>query len=294
VRVERDYSLAGLTTFGVGGPADYVAFCSSPEDVVSAIEYCRDNEIEYFVLGGGSNVLVSDSGFRGMIILIQDERHRIEGERFECGAGLLLHRAVELTTEAGLAGFECLAGIAGTIGGAIAGNAGAYGAAISDRLINADVYDPERGVYVCPRNEITFRYRYSDLKGSGKVILSGSFQLSRGEVDTLRQKVEDILEERWRKLPRENISAGCFFRNIEKADAPHGKLAAGYLLEQIGAKQMRYGKAGVSADHANVLINNGGASASEILGLSRQLKDKVRQAFGIDLVEEVVLIGDFS
>ncbi|MFH2054959.1 MAG: UDP-N-acetylmuramate dehydrogenase [bacterium] len=292
--VKEDYPLCELTTIGCGGPADYVAFCRTGEEVARAVDYCRREQLEYFVLGGGSNVLAADRGFRGMVILVEIDSCTIEGESVTCGAGMSLHELVEQTTTAGLAGLETLAGIAGTVGGAVAGNAGAYGQSIADTLLEVDLYDPNEGMVSRPNGALDFRYRHSNLKNSGAVILSARFKLKRGNADELKQKVEAILVERWTKLPQESISAGCFFKNIEKADAPHGKLAAGYLLDQVGAKQMSCGKAGVYPGHANVLINKGGAQASEIRELSVQLKEKVKQSFGIDLVEEVVLLGDFS
>lgn len=294
VLVKKDYPLGRLTTIGCGGPADYVAFCKSGEEVGRAVEYCRQHQIDYFVLGGGSNVLAADSGFRGMVVLVEINSCKIEDELVTCGAGMSLHDLVLETTAAGLAGLETLAGIAGTVGGAVAGNAGAYGCSVADVLTEVELYDPVQGMVSRPGSELGFRYRFSNLKNSGAVILNARFKLKRGNADELKQKVEAILKERWTKLPQESISAGCFFKNIEKADAPHGKLAAGYLLDQIGAKQMSCGKAGVYPGHANVLVNKGGAHASEIRELSVRLKEKVKENFGIDLVEEVVLLGDFS
>lgn len=294
VSVKQDFPLSELTTIGCGGPADYVASCTNADQVAKAVEYCRENDIDYFVLGGGSNVLVSDTGFRGMVIHVQIDDYRIEGEEVVCGAGLSLHKLVEETTSAGLAGLETMAGIAGTVGGGVAGNAGAYGCSVADVLESVDLYDPNTGFVTRAGEELSFRYRFSNLKNSGLVILSAQFKLKRGDADELKHKVEEILQERWRKLPQEDISAGCFFKNIEKADAPHGKLAAGFLLDQIGAKEISCGKAGVYSGHANVLVNKGGAKASEIRELSVLLKKKVKEHFDIDLVEEVVLLGDFS
>ncbi len=294
VLVKKDYPLARLTTLGCGGAADYVACCRNAGEVGRAINYCREQELDYFVLGGGSNVLAADKGYRGMVVLVQIDSCRIEGEEVSCGAGMSLHGLVEQTTTAGLGGLETLAGIAGTVGGAVAGNAGAYGRCIADVLSEAEIFDPQQGLITRPANDLEFGYRRSNLKNSGSVIVTARFKLKHDNADDLKQKVASILEERWQKLPQEDISAGCFFKNIEKADEPHGKLAAGYLLDQVGAKQMSCGKAGVYTGHANVLINTGGAKASEIRELSVQLKKKVKETFDIDLREEVVFLGDFS
>ncbi len=294
VRFERDYPLSRLTTIGVGGPADRVAFCRSAEEIKEAVELCRSEGVDYFVLGGGSNVLAADGGYRGVIILNQIDDFSIDGEVVSCGAGLSLHSVVERVAAAGLEGMECLAGIAGTVGGAIAGNAGAYGRSVADVLVDVELYHPEKGFYTQESSRLEFRYRHSRIKGSGEAILRGRFKLKHADADELKERVKKVLDERWQKLPREDISAGCFFKNIEKVDEPFGKLAAGKLLDDIGAKHLCVGRAGVYPNHANVLINKGGATASEIRQLSLELKRKVKETFNIDLVEEVVLLGDFS
>ncbi len=125
-------------------------------------------------------------------------------------------------------------------------------------------------------------------------MISARIRLQHGDAKALTEKMEQILAERWQKNPKENISAGCFFKNIESAQAPFGKIAAGQLLEQMGAKQMEVGHAGVYPGHANILINKGGATASEVRELSIRLKEKVKQAYGVDLTEEVILLGDFN
>lgn len=294
VRIERDYPLSKLTTLGVGGPADWAAFCRRAEEVEEVVELCRRKRIDYFVLGGGSNVVASDRGFRGLVVVNQVADFAADNEVVTCGAGLSLHTLVEKTAAAGLGGLESLAGIAGTVGGAIAGNAGAYGCSISDVLIDVRLYRPEAGVVSEAKEKLRFRYRNSNIKCSGNVVISGRFKLKRSSADELKKRVAEVLDERWRKLPKEDISAGCFFKNIEKAEAPFGKLAAGKLLEEIGAKQMSVGGAGVYPAHANVLVNKGGATASEIRRLSLELKKKVKERFDVDLIEEVVFLGDFS
>jgi len=293
-RLEQNYPISNLTTFGIGGPADWAAFCRSADEVVEAVEFCRQNRLEYFVIGGGSNILSSDKGFRGMIIVLQIEMLEIDDDCLTVGAGYSLHKLVEETVAAGLEGLEALAGIAGTVGGAIVGNAGAYGVTISDRLIDVNLYHPLKGFYTERKEDLGYKYRHSDLKWSQNIVISGRFQLAHGDAACLREKMDTILAERWQKHPKDNVSAGCFFKNVESATAPHGKIAAGYLLDQIGAKQMQIGHAGVFPGHANILINKGGATASEVRDLSIRLKEKVKESYGIDLIEEVILLGDFS
>lgn len=293
-RLERDYPLAKLTTFGLGGPADLVAFCATPAQVVEAVTLCQREEIDYFVLGGGSNVLASDKGYRGMIILPKIETLKITGTQISVGAAYSLAKMVEIAVEKGLGGLESLSGIAGTVGGAIVGNAGAYGQSISDALLDVELYHPERGLYTESREHLGFKYRHSNLKWSKNIVLSARFALKQDDIDMLRDRAAEILEQRWSRHPHEDISAGCFFKNIEDKTAPHGKIAAGFLLEQVGAKQTAVGNAGVYPNHANILINKGGATASQVRELSLLLKQKVKEAYGVELNEEVVLLGDFS
>lgn len=293
-RLEQNYPISKLTTFGIGGPADWVAFCRNSDEVVEAVEFCRQNQLGFFVIGGGSNILASDKGFRGMVIVLQIEILKIEDDCVTVGAGHSLHKLVEQTVATGLGGLEALAGIAGTIGGAIVGNAGAYGVAVSDTLIDVNLYHPLKGFYTEQKDNLGYRYRHSDLKHSQNIVISGRFQLKHGDAALLKKKMSAILAERWQKHPKENISAGCFFKNIESATAPHGKIAAGYFLDQIGAKQMEIGHAGVFPGHANILINKGGATASEVRDLSIKLRDKVKEVYDIELTEEVIFLGDFS
>ena len=293
-RLEANYPICRLTTFGIGGPADWVAFCRNAEQVVEAVNYCKTNNIEYFVIGGGSNILASDKGFRGMIILPQLDFFEITDETIHVGAAYSLAKMVEHTVEGGLAGLESLSGIAGTVGGAIVGNAGAYGQSISDTLIDVELYHPVQGLYREVKDKLGFRYRHSGLKWSKNIVLSARLKLKHEDVELLRNRATEILEQRWSRHPHEDISAGCFFKNIEDKSAPHGKIAAGYLLEQVGGKEMTVGKAGIYANHANILINKGGASAFEVRELSLKLKKKVKEVYGVELTEEVILLGDFS
>lgn len=293
-RLEHNYPIANLTTFGIGGPADLVAFCESVDQVVEAVEFCRKNRIDYFVIGGGSNILASDKGYRGMIILPKIDFLEVDGETVHVGAAYSLATMVEKMVESGLAGLESLSGIAGTVGGAIVGNAGAYGQSISDTLIDVNLYNPENGPYTAAKDQIGFRYRHSELKWSKNIVLSARFKLKHEDLELLRNRATEILDQRWSRHPHEDISAGCFFKNIEDKSAPHGKIAAGYLLEQIGGKSVTVGNAGVYPKHANILINKGGASASEVRELSLRLKQKVKEVYGVELSEEVILLGDFS
>ncbi len=293
-RLEQNYPLSRLTTFGIGGPADWVAFCESAEEVRDAARFAEERQIPYFVIGGGSNILASDKGFRGLVVVPRIDFLEISGTTITVGATRSLAKFVDELAEQGLAGIEALAGIAGTVGGAIVGNAGAYGQSISDTLIDVQLYNHDKGLHTEVKSKLGFRYRHSDLKGSRNIVLSGRFELSRGDAEELLKKTEEIKQTRSLRHPHENISAGCFFKNIEDATQPHGKLAAGYLLDQVGAKQMSVGKAGVYPNHANILINKGGATASEVRQLSLELKRRVKEEYGVELSEEVVLLGDFS
>lgn len=293
-RVETNYPISKLTTFGIGGPADLAAFCQDADQIAEAVEYCKTKKLDYFVIGGGSNILASDKGYRGMIIVPQINYLKLTDSVVNVGATYSLAKMVSEVIEMGLGGIDSLSGIAGTVGGAVVGNAGAFGQSISDTLIDVELFHPEKGIYTDVKENLGFQYRHSNLKWSPNIVLSARFQLHPEDVEMLRNKATEILEQRWSRHPHEDISAGSFFKNIEDKTAPHGKIAAGYLLEQVGAKSMSVGNAGVYPNHANILINKGGATASDMRELSLKLKQKVKEVYGVELVEEVILLGDFS
>ncbi len=285
--------LSKHTTLGVGGPASIYIEARTKQDMIDAVSICRKHNSEYFVIGGGSNLLVSDDGFHGVIIHCAIDHFIQDGDRITVGGGYDLDTFVEKTCELGLAGVQMLSGIKGTIGGAICGNAGAYGGTISDHFESATLLNHASYVHSEDKYYFEFSYRNSILKRTREVVLEATFALTTDDATQLQKERLDIIEKRSKRHPKTDCSAGCFFRNIEKPDEKYGKLAAGHLLEKVGAKKLRVGNAGVYENHANILVNLGGATADEVRRLAMELKKMVKDQFGYDLNEEITYLGNF-
>jgi UDP-N-acetylmuramate dehydrogenase len=262
--------------------------------MVTAVNLCEREGRDYFIIGGGSNLLVSDNGYRGIIIKSSIDHFERHGNDVTVGSGFNLEEFVDRVCSLDLAGVEMLAGIKGTVGGAVYGNAGAYGGSIADCLVSARILKPGGEPRLEPKNYFAFSYRNSILKRTDEVVLEVNFRFSNGTAERLQKKKMEILRERSEKHPKTDCSAGCFFKNIEKPDEEYGKLSTGVLLEQVGAKEMTVGRAGVFPGHANILVNLGGAKADDIRRLAGMLRRKVEDEFGYTLEEEITYLGDFS
>ncbi len=293
-RLLRAEPLSGHTTFGVGGPADFFLDVTEIDEMVAAVNLCEQHGVDYFILGGGSNLLVSDDGYRGVLLKSGISHIHHDGNDITVGSGFNLDEFVDRVCSLGLAGIEMLAGIKGSVGGAVYGNAGAYGGSISDCLISANLLKPGETPRLVDKNYFEFSYRSSILKRTRDIVLEVNFRFRDGSAEELKRKRQDVLQSREKRLPKTDCSAGCFFKNIEKPDEEHGKLSTGMLLEKIGAREMMVGKAGVYPEHANILVNLGGAKADDIRELAMKLKREVKDRFGYDLVEEITYLGNFS
>jgi UDP-N-acetylmuramate dehydrogenase len=287
-----DHPLAGYTTFRIGGPASYFLECRSSEDIIAAVNLAHEHGIEYFIIGGGSNLLISDHGYPGLIIHIAANGIEVEDTSVIVEAGYGWEDLVDFCCRQGLAGMESMAGIKGTVGGAVYGNAGAFGTSVADILARAELFSPGSGPRWEPNKYFAFSYRNSILKRTKEIVLRVRFNLIKDSPRKLLSKQDEILALRSQKHPCADRSAGCFFKNIEKPGEPFGKLAAGALLEKVGAKEMRIGGAKVSEKHANILLNSGEASAADIKRLADILKEKVKNEFGYILEEEITFLGD--
>jgi UDP-N-acetylmuramate dehydrogenase len=288
----QDHSLAGYTTFKIGGPASYFVECRNRDDIIDSVNLAHQSGIRYFVIGGGSNILVSDSGYHGLIIYIANSELKIEADHLLVDAGYNLETLVNTMCNQGLQGIETLAGIKGTVGGAVYGNAGAFGTSIADSLISAEILKPGQEPRWEDNNYFAFSYRNSILKKTREVVLRVKLGFERKPARELIEKQSEILALRETKHPGWDCSAGCFFKNIEAPDQPHGKLAAGYLLDKIGAKNLTIGGARVFENHANILINSGQAKAEDVRKLAEMLKERVKNEFGYTLEEEITYLGD--
>jgi len=287
--VKFDLPLAPYTSFKIGGPADFFFEALSPWELIKAVSASRSLGIEYFILGGGSNLLVSDTGFRGLVIKNGNAALLTNGDNPGVQSGFSLNELVDKTAELGLSGLEFLAGIPGTVGGAVYGNAGAFGESIGDLLERAVVFDPDRGLETVDRDYFEFGYRSSKLKRNGEILISTSFRLEKKTAQEVKREAEEIRRLRREKHPQNQGSIGCFFKNIEEK----GKtIPVGRLLEQVGAKELAVGNAAVFDRHANIIVNRGGAKSSEVRKLTDILKKRVEERFGYLLEPEVVFLGE--
>lgn len=307
LKIENNVSLAPLSTFRIGGSADFYVTAVTPQEVAEAVEYAEQNKVPYYILGGGSNVLFSDKGFRGLIIHINDGAIHIEGTRVSAGAGAVLHEVVQRTAAANLAGLERLAGIPGSFGGGIRGNAGAFGMEIGDRVVRVKVYDKNSSlVREFSHDECQFTYRSSIFKREPHLlIISAELALEPGNRNELEKIMKDTIAKREAKHPQDALCAGSFFMNpvVAKEDLrrefekdnltpPKGdKLPAGWLIDHVGLRGARIGGAMVSLQHPNYLLNTGKATAEDVIMLASMVKMRVRDELGVQLNEEVQYVG---
>ena len=290
----RDVSLADFSSFGVGGPADVLAVAHTTSELQGLIRCANELAVPFVLIGGGTNLLVADRGIRGLVIKNEIMGMRVSGNRITAGAGEEFLDLIKTATRASLTGFEFAAGIWGTVGGAIYGNAGAYGNEICDVLVECEVMDRAGDIRVEPASYFEFVYRGSKLKRTHEIVLSATVELKPGDQTAIQARVDEILAMRAEKHPRIPNSAGSFFKNIPDSTQPYGKLPAGKLLDAVGAKGMTVGGARVFEKHANILVNYGGATAQDIRRLADTLKRLAFERHGILLEEEVVVLGEFD
>ena len=277
-KIQKNVPLSSLTTFKIGGPARYFLTVGSQDELVEAIRWAENGDIPCFVLGGGSNVLVADQGFNGLVIKLSMTDCQLSGAKITVGASLSLMQLVKISIRNGLSGLEWAAGIPGTVGGAVRGNAGAFGHSISECLEKVEVLRDKKIIELKNR-KIRFSYRQSVFKENKDIILRVILLLKKGDARGDREQVATILSRRLATQPSEP-SAGCVFKNPESN-------SAGLLIEECGLKGKRIGGAEVSRKHANFIINTGTAKAEDVLNLIKLIKRKVRDKFGVELEEEV-------
>jgi len=292
--LEFSRDLAPLTSFKTGGRARYFLSVGSVDEAVRSIKAVRRLSIPHFVMASGSNILVSDEGFDGLVIKMDiTGMQKLSDTEVESGAGDELMALVNYATASSLSGLEFAAGIWGTVGGAVYGNAGAFGGEIGTIVTTITVVDDEGRIRTMTGDECGFSYRHSALKDGRDIIVSARFRLSEGDPTTIQAKVDEILAAREGKHPNQGRSAGCFFKNIPDPKEEHGKLPAGRLLEEAGVRELSVGGARVFDKHANIIVNSGDASSKDIRQLADMMKKRVFDRFGIELQEEVQQLGRF-
>ena len=284
-RVATDAPLGPLTSFGIGGPAALLATPEDAGDLRTALGFAREEGLPVHVLGGGSNTLVRDGGVRGLVIRpAAFQELRRDGNTLRAGAGVRVGRLLAFCATQGLAGLEILSGVPGTVGGALWGNAGAWGGSIGDTVREVDLVTAAGEDKVLAREAIPFRYRGSGLP-PGAVITAGTFSLAAGVPAEIRHRISGYLIQRNAKQPVRFRSAGSIFKN------PPGD-HAGRLVEASGLKGRRIGNAMISEQHGNFIVNLGGATAADVLALIRLAQEGVRQASGVALELEIRIIGE--
>ena len=290
------------TSFKVGGPARYFVKAESLDDLKKALDLAREKGIPFFILGNGTNLLVSDKGFDGVIITLAGDFSSIEdlgNGAFKVGAAISLGRFARSVLKQGFAGIHKLAGIPGTLGGAIYMNAGAYGQEIGTSCTQVTVLDSDGNIREFAASECGFGYRQSIFQKNNAIILSATFLLptaaSLGKTTAdLEAELAECMAKRKASQPLNMPNAGSTFKRLSvgAADTP-AQIAPGYYIEQAGLKGDRIGGAEVSTVHANFIVNAGGATASDIKQLSEFVQQKVTEKFGIKLHREIILLGDF-
>ena len=297
-RVRCNAPLAELTTFRVGGPADWLFDARNSDEIVAALKLARRASVPVTLLGGGSNVLVSDSGVRGLVIRPRAGAvHQIDSTHVRADAAVTINGLVRWTIMHGSAGLEAWAGTPGTVGGAIFGNAHFGGRLIGDLVTEVRLAGTDGSVGDATASEMAFGYDRSRLQDTGEVLLSATFRVSPGDPAALRAVARESLAYRKRTQPLETPSAGCIFQNPApgRDTVPEGiPWSAGALVDRADLKGMTIGGARVSSTHGNFIVNDGSATAAEIRRLIQHCRVTVRDRFGVDLREEIVYLGDFT
>lgn len=299
MQIKSNYPLKNITTLQIGGPAKKFVTIHTEEELIEAINYAKQNGMDYLVIGGGSNLLVSDEGVDKLIIQNKITGIAAQGPTLQVKSGTILQDLVNYSISHGLFGLQKLTGIPGTVGGAIYGNAGAYGQTISDSILSVAI--PGNTL---SKDECEFNYRDSIFKRNKLPILEVTFELESGTPKLLQQEADEILKKRLVKYPPGIKCPGSFFKNIVASTLPkdildkippeaimYGKLPAGALLEDVGAKGDSLDGIYIADYHANLFINKDSGTAKDFFALAQKYAQKVKQKFGITLEPEVQLIN---
>lgn len=305
LNVREDVALAPLSTFGIGGSARWFVDVKTEADLKEAIGYARQRKVAFVVLAGGSNVLIPDEGLNAVVIHIANGEHVFFETGLRADAGCSLLELIRTSAERGLGGWERLAGIPGTFGGAVRGNAGAFGSEIKDvvsRVTTLNTATLATRVFVAPN--LSFSYRDSSFKRESEwIILSATVELARVNKEESLNKIEETIKERERRHLQNVAAAGSFFMNpvtpqnivamFEKEKhmkSRENRVPAGWLIEKAGLKGAKVGGAIASEQHPNYLVNAGNATAKEVLALAAKIKEEVKRQFGVELYEEAAIL----
>lgn len=294
--VRETVSLADYTSFHIGGPAALFCEATSIEGLAGLLRISAKQQIPRLILGGGTNLLVSDSGFDGLAIRLAIDRATIDPERriAEVEAGVRTADLVQQTTSLGLNGLAFAAGLPGSVGGGLTGNAGCFGSCLSDVMRSATVVSPTGDIVEIPDPQwFAFAYRHSNLLKNGHVLVRVRFALTPGDREAIEAEANSHIALRRQKHPsKDTHTAGSFFKNLPPLRPGERRRAAGLYLDRVGARELTVGDAAVFERHANIVINRGKATAEDVLTLTREMKRRVKERFDIDLTPEVRFVGE--
>jgi len=314
INIQKNIPLAPLTTFKIGGPARFFVEVKNETELMEALDFARAKKLTIFILGGGSNVLFSDKGFNGLVIRMQEVRSMKQGvgskkqEIIECWTGENLASVVNFAKENDLTGMEWAMGIPGTVGGAVRGNAGAFGGEMADNLESVralKISGSRTSIVEYKKADCNFSYRNSFFKETpGMIVLSVKLKVAKGDKGTIEKKMQEIIKIRTEHQPK-GFSSGSIFKNpvveneeliaeFEKdtgAKANGGIIPAGWLIEEAGFKGKKIGGVMVSEKHANFFINDGTGTAEDVVILAGIIKQKLREGYDVQIKEEIMYVG---
>lgn len=307
-KIQKNISLAKYTTFKIGGPAQYFFIAKNKNDLIKAIKAAKKLKLRFFILGGGSNVLFSDKGFNGLVIRFQASSFKLQGSSIYAEAGTKLEDIVKLATRGSLTGLEWAAGIPGTAGGAVYGNAGAFGLVTGDIIRSVEVLDFKTlRIKNFSKKDCKFSQKDTVFKNrKNLIILSVILKLKKGNKKQIQKKIKEYLNYRKKSHPFNFSSAGCAFENYKKKiksqkllkEFPKlkefnkiGMIPAAFLVEESGLKGEKIGGAQISTKHANFIVNLKKAKAKDVIKLIKLAKQKVKKKFRVNLKEEVRIVN---
>lgn len=285
--VKTDEPMKDHTSFKIGGPADFFVTPCSVYSLCEVIKLCNNEKLPIFIMGNGTNLLVSDKGIRGVVVKIYDNLSdfHVKEDCIEAYGGILLSKLSDIALENGLTGFEFASGIPGTLGGAVAMNAGAYGGEMKDVVIETEYIDKEGNIKIIRGEEHQFGYRTSFIQKQSGIAVKSLIKLKKGDKSSIKALIDDLTARRQDKQPLEMPSAGSVFKR------PEGYFA-GKLIEDCGLRGYSIGDAQVSEKHCGFIVNKGNATAKDILDLIRHIQKTVKDKFSVDLQTEVRIVGE--
>lgn len=310
-RIKIDEPLAKHTYFKIGGPADLFYEAKNIDELIGAVQSAIMYKIPYFVIGGGSNMLISDTGFRGLVIKNKSTSIQLKGiaggvekgkldlkeAMVQADSGVPANLLIRYTLDQGLSGLEDMLGLPGSVGGAVYNNSHHLDKLFGDHIIEVSALGIDGKIKKYTQKELKFDYDYSIFHKTKEIILTATFQLKRGDKDSLWEIANQAVKRRSSTQPLGIPSSGCMFKNIPLADAmrlgtPDTILSAGYLIDKAGLKGFSVGGASVSQVHANFIVNDGTASSSDVENLVKEIKWQIKKKYGVKLEEEVIIIGE--